>query len=59
VPELPEVETLRRDLSAILPGRRIVSVRVLDHKVATGSPEITALTSPAIASAGLAAAARS
>jgi formamidopyrimidine-DNA glycosylase len=41
VPELPEVETLRRGLSAILPGRRIVSVRVLDHKVATGSPEMT------------------
>ena len=41
MPELPEVETLRRGLSAILPGRRIVSVRVLDHKVATGSPEMT------------------
>jgi len=41
VPGLPEVETLRRGLSAALPGRRIVSVHVLDHKVATGSPEIT------------------
>ena len=41
MPELPEVETLRRGLSVILPGRRIVSVRILDHKVVTGSPEIT------------------
>jgi hypothetical protein len=41
VPGLPEVETLRRGLSAALPGRRIVSVHVLDHKVASGSPEIT------------------
>jgi formamidopyrimidine-DNA glycosylase len=41
VPELPEDETLRRGLSAIFPGRRIMSVRVLDPKVVTGSPEIT------------------
>ena len=41
MPGLPEVETLRRGLSAALPGRRIVSVHVLDHKVASGSPEIT------------------
>ncbi|HLI38718.1 MAG TPA: bifunctional DNA-formamidopyrimidine glycosylase/DNA-(apurinic or apyrimidinic site) lyase [Streptosporangiaceae bacterium] len=41
MPELPEVETLRRDLAAVLPGRRILSVQVLDAKVVTGSPEIT------------------
>ena len=41
MPGLPEVETLRRGLSAALPGLRIVSVHVLDHKVASGSPEIT------------------
>lgn len=41
MPELPEVETLRRSLAAVLPGRRILSVRILDHKAVAGSPEIT------------------
>jgi formamidopyrimidine-DNA glycosylase len=41
MPELPEVETLRRDLNAALLGRRILSVHILDHKLLTGSPEIT------------------
>ena len=41
MPELPEVETLRRGVSAALPGRRIMSVHILDHKVVTGSPEVT------------------
>lgn len=41
MPDLPEVETLRRGLSAVLPGWRIAAERVLDHKVVTGSPEIT------------------
>ncbi|MGH3409354.1 MAG: Fpg/Nei family DNA glycosylase, partial [Streptosporangiaceae bacterium] len=40
MPELPEVETLRRGLAAVLPGRRIVSVQVLDGKAVAGSPEI-------------------
>jgi formamidopyrimidine-DNA glycosylase len=30
VPELPEVETIRRQLAAVVPGRRIVRARVLD-----------------------------
>ncbi len=41
MPELPEVETLRRGLATVLPGRRILSVQVLDGKAVAGSPEIT------------------
>lgn len=41
MPELPEVETLRRGLATVLPGRRVVAVQVLDVKITAGSPEIT------------------
>ena len=41
MPELPEVETLRRGLATVLPGRRILSVHILDRKPVAGSPEIT------------------
>ncbi len=34
MPELPEVETLRRQLSRVLKGRRIVNAEVLDPKIA-------------------------
>jgi formamidopyrimidine-DNA glycosylase len=40
-PELPEVETLRRGLSAVLPGRCVVAVQILDPKAVAGSPEFT------------------
>ncbi len=40
VPELPEVETLRRGLATVLPGRRVLSVQILDAKVVAGSPEV-------------------
>jgi formamidopyrimidine-DNA glycosylase len=40
VPELPEVETLRRSLARVLPGRCILSVQILDGKVVAGSPEV-------------------
>ena len=36
MPELPEVETLRRGLSAGITGRYIMSMRVLDSKIVTG-----------------------
>lgn len=35
MPELPEVETLRRSLAGCLPGRRIVAVQVLNAKLRT------------------------
>jgi formamidopyrimidine-DNA glycosylase len=33
MPELPEVETIRRDLSAKIVGRKIISAKVLDSKL--------------------------
>lgn len=36
MPELPEVETIRRDLSRILPGRTIRSARVVDPRAVQG-----------------------
>jgi formamidopyrimidine-DNA glycosylase len=41
VPELPEVETLRRGLATVLPGRCVLCVQILDGKVTAGSPDIT------------------
>ncbi|MGH3293474.1 MAG: DNA-formamidopyrimidine glycosylase family protein [Trebonia sp.] len=41
MPEPPEVETLRRGLAAVLPGRRVLSVQVLGGKVTAGSSDIT------------------
>jgi formamidopyrimidine-DNA glycosylase len=40
VQELPEVETLRRGMAAVLHGRCVLSVRVLDAKAVADSPEI-------------------
>lgn len=39
MPELPEVETVRRSLEPLLAGRRIVSVRFLARRVAGGKPD--------------------
>ncbi len=36
MPELPEVETIRRDLQQLVVGRRIVTARLLDEKALTG-----------------------
>jgi formamidopyrimidine-DNA glycosylase len=36
MPELPEVETIRRDLAGLLKGRRVASVRVRDERILTG-----------------------
>jgi len=36
VPELPEVETLRRGLAARITGMRITAVEVLDRKIFDG-----------------------
>ena len=41
MPELPEVETLRRGLSAAITGRRILSVCILDRKIFPEPDEIT------------------
>jgi formamidopyrimidine-DNA glycosylase len=41
MPELPEVETLRRGLSAVITGRRILSVCILDRKIFPEPDEIT------------------
>ncbi|MGH3236285.1 MAG: DNA-formamidopyrimidine glycosylase family protein [Streptosporangiaceae bacterium] len=42
MPELPEVETLRRSLSQHVTGRRIMSVHVQDRKIfAAGDKLIT------------------
>ena len=37
MPELPEVETIRRDLDAAIVARRIVDVAVLDPKLVHGT----------------------
>lgn len=42
VPELPEVETIRRGLAELLPGRRVRSVEVLDPKVVIDPDEVIA-----------------
>jgi formamidopyrimidine-DNA glycosylase len=39
VPELPEVETIARDLGPRLAGVRILDVRVIHHDVIDGTPE--------------------
>ena len=46
--ELPEVETLRRGLSAGITDRYIVSMRVLDSKIVPGHRESSNVTSPAV-----------
>jgi formamidopyrimidine-DNA glycosylase len=43
VPELPEVETVRRRLAPVLEGRRIASAAILDHRlVAPEAPDAVA-----------------
>jgi len=37
MPELPEVETIRRDLARKIVGKKIISVEVRDHRVAKGN----------------------
>jgi len=39
MPELPEVETIRRDLRAVLVGKQIKGVRVRTRKLVTGSTQ--------------------
>ncbi len=40
MPELPEVETVRRDLEKVLVGKKITAVEVLDKKIVSVSPVI-------------------
>lgn len=40
MPELPEVETMRRDLQKVARGTTITEVEVLDEKVVVGEPEV-------------------
>jgi len=40
MPELPEVETMRRDLQKVARGTAITDVEVLDEKVVVGEPDV-------------------
>lgn len=40
MPELPEVETMRRDLEAVVQGQIITDVKVIDRRVLRQSPQI-------------------
>ena len=39
MPELPEVETLCRQLNAILPGEKVLAVEILDPRLGEGEGE--------------------
>ncbi|OGH87565.1 MAG: hypothetical protein A3J93_03510 [Candidatus Magasanikbacteria bacterium RIFOXYC2_FULL_42_28] len=40
MPELPEVETVRRDLEKVLVGKKITAVEILDKKIVGGKPAV-------------------
>lgn len=44
MPELPEVETVRRDLSQAIPGRKIVKLEIFDQKLTKHVPQIQEIT---------------
>ena len=43
MPELPEVETVRRDLEKVLVGKKITAVEVLDKKIVGNKPAVFVL----------------